>query len=67
VPAPDLEHPVIRPQVQLLDDRTEALAHDATTLAGPESLARNSARSDARESHLNPTDAVSVSRPAGTA
>jgi hypothetical protein len=36
VPAPDLEHPVIRTDVQLLDDRSQPLAHDpASRLARP--------------------------------
>jgi hypothetical protein len=28
VPAPDLEHPVVRPDIQLLDDRSQSLTHD---------------------------------------
>ena len=28
VPAPDLEHPIIGPDIQLLDDRSQSLAHD---------------------------------------
>ena len=31
VPTPDLEHPLIRPDVQLLDDRSQPLAHWAAS------------------------------------
>jgi hypothetical protein len=38
VPAPDLEHPVTRPDVQLLDDRSQPLAHDAASRPARPSL-----------------------------
>jgi hypothetical protein len=32
VPAPDLEYPVIRPDIQLLDDRLQPLTHDTAVV-----------------------------------
>ena len=38
VSAPDLEHPVMRPDIQLLDDRSQSLAHDTASRSNGSTL-----------------------------